>query len=146
MRPLTEAPGSEYGKSVFDTETEIVCDVYISQHSNREFEIKGIKYLIDEKELDDLPSQSTDTHSRDPNPSSFKCNLDITKVKQLQQQDTHITEIATKCKRKMWDKDTLFVGWTWYCIQKKNKDAGQIFSICNHGTTNHATLHFIWEP
>ena len=72
----------EYGKFIFDTESEIICDVDISQHSNKEFEFKGIKYLIDEKELDDFSLQSTDTHSRDTNPSFFKCSLDMTKVKQ----------------------------------------------------------------
>ena len=69
--------GSEYGKSIFETDSEIVCGVHISQHSNREFEIKCIKYIIDEKDLDDFPSHGTDAHSSDPNPSLFKCNLDM---------------------------------------------------------------------
>ena len=56
---------SEYGKSIFNTESEIICDVDISQHSNREFEIQGIKYLINENDPDDLSSQSKDEHSKD---------------------------------------------------------------------------------
>ena len=88
----------------------MVCDVNISQHFYKEFEIKGIKYLVNEKDLDDLPSQSIDVHSKDHDPSSFKCNIDMTKVKQLQQQDTHTTEIATKCKSKKWNKPHYY--WT----------------------------------
>ena len=61
----------------FDTCSETICDFDINQHSSKELEIKGIKYLIDEKHLDNFPSQSTDAHSRDPNPSSFKGNLDM---------------------------------------------------------------------
>ena len=95
---------SKYGRSIFDSELDIISDINISQYSNREFEIKGIKYLIDEKDLDDPPSQIVDAHSKDPNPSPFKCNLDMTKVQQLQQQDTDITEIDTRCKSKKWDK------------------------------------------
>ena len=34
---------------IFETDSEIVCDVTIHQQSNREFEIKGIKYLIKKK-------------------------------------------------------------------------------------------------
>ena len=76
-----EELGSEYGKSIFDSELDMVCDINISQSSNRAFEIKGVIYLIDEKDLDDIPSESVDAHSKDPNPQPFKCNLDMTKVK-----------------------------------------------------------------
>ena len=43
------------------------------------FEVKGIKYLIDENDIDDLPPQSTDEYSADP------IQLDMEKIKQLQQ-------------------------------------------------------------
>ena len=82
----------------------MVYDVNIGQHSNGEFEIKGIENLVNEKDLVDFPSQSVDAHSKDPNPSSFKCNLDMTKMKQLQWQDTHIAETAIKSKSKKGDK------------------------------------------
>ena len=52
----------EYGKSIFDIDSEIICNVNISQHSNREFEIKSIKYL-DEKYLEKFLAKSTDVHS-----------------------------------------------------------------------------------
>ena len=35
---------------------------------------------------------------KDPNSLSFESNLDLTKIRQLQQQDAHISEIITKCK------------------------------------------------
>ena len=94
--------------NLFDLESEMVCDVNIIQHSNKEFEIKGIKYLVNKKDLDDLPSQSVDACSKDPHPSPFKCNLDMTKVKQLQQQGVYLAEIAIKCKSKKWDETLLF--------------------------------------
>ena len=71
-----EEPGSEYGKSIFETESEIVCNVNINQHSNR-----VIKYLICENDQDDLPSQSKDENSRNPILIALKCHLDMTKVK-----------------------------------------------------------------
>ena len=55
--------GSKYGQIYFDTISETICDVDISQDSNKEFEIKGVKYLIDEKDLDNFSSQSTDPNS-----------------------------------------------------------------------------------
>ena len=106
----------------------MVCDVNISQHSNSKFEIKGIKYLVNEKDLDDLPSQSVDAHSKDHNPSPFKFNLDMTNVKQLQQQDVHITEIATKCKSKKWDK-TLYYSDEHGIVYRKIKDGSNIFHV-----------------
>ena len=45
----------------------------------------GIKYLITEKDLNDFPSQSVDMNSKDHSLLPFKFNLDMTKVKQLQQ-------------------------------------------------------------
>ena len=51
---------------IFETDSEIVCDINIHHQSNREFEIKGIKCLINKKDIDDLPSQSKDGYSGDP--------------------------------------------------------------------------------
>ena len=76
--------GSVYGKSILTLESDIICD-NISQHPNGEFEIKGSEYLIDEKDLDDLPSQSVDAHLKNHSSSPFICNLCMTKVKQLLQ-------------------------------------------------------------
>ena len=75
MRLMTLGAESEYGKSIFDSELGMVYDINISQQPNREFEIKGIEYLIYGKYLDDLPSQSVDAHPKDPNPSPSNVTL-----------------------------------------------------------------------
>ena len=101
-------PGSEYGKSIFDLESEIEFDVNLSQPSNIKFEIKGIKYLLNEKDLDDFPSQSVDAHFKDPNASTFKHKIDMLKVKHLQKKNTRIAKKATKYKSKKWHQTLLF--------------------------------------
>ena len=112
---------SEYGKSTFDAESEIICDVNISQNSYKEL-------YIYEKYLDDFPSQSTDTNSRDLNPSSLKWNIDMTKVKLLEQQDTHIAEIATKCKSKKWDITLYFLN-EHATVYQNTKDGSNIVHV-----------------
>ena len=103
-----------------------VCDINLSQHPNKEFDIKGIKYLINEEDIDYLPSESVDAHFKDPKPSSFKCSHDMTKVKQLQQQDTHIAEIVTQCKSIKLDK-TLYYLDEHGIVYWKIKDGSNIF-------------------
>ena len=51
----------------------------------------------------------------------------MTKVKQLQQEDTHITDIATKCKSKKWDK-TLYIFDKHGIVYKRIKDRSNIFN------------------
>ena len=93
-----EKPGHEYGKSIFNSDLETVCNVDTSHDANQDFTVDSVKYQLDEKDLDDLSLQDTTTHLKDPSP--FKCNLDPTKVKQLQHQDMHISKIITMCKSK----------------------------------------------
>ena len=92
--------GSENGKFIFYTDPEIVCDVNTNLNSNIEFEIKGTKYPIYEKDTDDLHS-----HSK----HKYPVHLDMKKVKELQQNDTHITDIATNCKSMKWDRTLCFL-------------------------------------
>ena len=71
--------------AIFDSESDLLCDINISRHSYREFENKGTEYLINEKDLDDLPSHSIASHPKDPNPTPLNCNHDMRKVKHVQQ-------------------------------------------------------------
>ena len=77
----------------------------LANTQTKEFEVKGIiKYLAIEKNLDDVLSQSVDAHPKNHNLTPYKCNLGITKEKQLQQQDSHIIEIVMQGKSKKWEK------------------------------------------
>ena len=114
-----EEPGERIWQVYFDRDLEIVCDVDINQHSNREFEIKGVKFLIDEKDTDDLPLRSKDEYYGD------HIHSYITKVKQLQQ-DTHINYITTKFQSRKWDKTLYFLD-EHGIIYRKIKDESNIF-------------------
>ena len=107
--------GSEFGKSIFDTCSEIGSYANDNQHLNREFEVQDIKYLINENDLDDLPPQRKGEYSGD------LMHLDMGKIKQLQQQDTHIADIATRCKPMKWDKTPYFLDEC-YIVFRKIKD------------------------
>ena len=63
-----ENPGQEYGKSIFDTDVEAICNLDISQGLGKEFEVKGMKYYLDEEDLNDLFSHEANKHSGDSNP------------------------------------------------------------------------------
>ena len=65
-------------------------------------------------------------HSNDPNSLSFKTNLDLIKVRKLQQQDMHISEIITKCKSMKCDK-TLYYLDEHGTVYRKIKDRANIF-------------------
>ena len=65
LEQYPEKTGYEYGKSIFNTDIEAVCNVDISQNINIEFEIEGVKYYLDENDLNDPPSQSSDMHFED---------------------------------------------------------------------------------
>ena len=45
-----ENPGCEYGKSIFDTNKNIVCGVDSNQNIKNEIEMNGSKYCLDEKD------------------------------------------------------------------------------------------------
>ena len=56
----------------------------ISQNVNKAFEIEDVKYYLDDKDFNDLPSQCADMHFGDPNSLSSMSNLDPMKVRELQ--------------------------------------------------------------
>ena len=90
-------PGSKYDKSILTQNQKLYVMSILSNTVTGNLKLQVLNTLISEKDLDDLPTQSTEL-SRDLIPSSFKCNLHMTSVTQLKQQDTHFSEIATKCK------------------------------------------------
>ena len=63
-----------------------------------------MKNYLDEKDLNDLSSHDADMHSGDSNPLYLNSSLDLTKIRYIQQQDTHISEIVDKCKSMKYDK------------------------------------------
>ena len=67
-----------------------MTDTAIWAKLTQDFEIDGVKYQLNEEDLDDLSLQDTTTYVKDPNP--FKCDLYPTKVKQLQQEDIPISK------------------------------------------------------
>ena len=100
--------------------------------------VDGVKYQLDEIDLDDFSLKDTALHLKDPSP--FKCNLEVTKAKQQQQQDMHMCKIITKCRSEFHDKTLYYLdehGIAYY-ISKIN----QIFS-CSYGPSNFATLYTI---
>ena len=116
-------------------QTQYVMSV-LANTLNRKFEIKDIKYLVDEKDLDDLPSKSVDANSKDPDPSPFKCNLDMTKVKQSQQQETYITERATKCKSKKWNKTLCYLDKHEIVYRKIENRSNIFMHLCCYKLSN----------
>ena len=46
-----EKSGQEYGKSIFSMHENTVNDIGSNENINNKFEIDGIKYFLDEKEL-----------------------------------------------------------------------------------------------
>ena len=46
--------GHEYGKSILNSETEMVCSIKSNQKVNQDFEVDGVKYQFDSKHEDDL--------------------------------------------------------------------------------------------
>ena len=121
-----EKPGYEYGKAIFESDLEKTCNKDSSQDNNQDFEIDAVKYQLDKKDLDDLSSQDTSTHFEDHIP--FKCNLDLTKVKQLQQQDMHISKLITEFKSKNHDKTLCYLDED-SIAYGKIKDGSNIFHI-----------------
>ena len=60
--------GHEYGKSVFDSET--VCSIEIKEKVNQDFEVGGVKYQLDAKQVDDLLLHDTSVNSKNHDPLS----------------------------------------------------------------------------
>ena len=91
-----EKEGHEYGKSIFDSESETGSNIDDSHKVNQKFEIDSVKYQCDEKHVDDLSLHNTLVHSENHDPLKYK--LDLAKIKQLQGKDMHLSKIITKCK------------------------------------------------
>ena len=66
-------------------------------------------YYLDVKDPSYLSSHDVDMHSEDSNPLSLNSNLDLMKIRYLQQQDTHISEIIDKCKSKKCEKTLYYL-------------------------------------
>ena len=65
-----EKPGHGYGKSIFDYNLETVCNVDFSYNAEKDFEIEGLKYHLNKKDLDDLSLQGANTHFETLTPSN----------------------------------------------------------------------------
>ena len=62
---------------------------------NQEFEIDGIKYQLDTEHKDDISLSDTIVKPKLQDPQ--QCKLDLTEVKQLQEQDPCLSKITVKC-------------------------------------------------
>ena len=73
-----EKPGPEYGKSIFDTDENMVNSLDSDQNSNNKFKIDGRQYILDKNDLDNTHASTTSATSL-----PHACNLDPVKIKQL---------------------------------------------------------------
>ena len=103
-----------------------VCSVKSNQNVNNEFEIDAIKYCLNEKYLTYFQSQGTDAHIVDANSFSHIYNLYPTKIKQLKQQDIHISKLLINVNQRKLNKKP-------YCLDehgityRKKRDGPNIF-------------------
>ena len=98
----------EYGKSIFDSESETVSNIGTSQKVKQNFEVDSVKCQCNEEHVDDLSLHDTSVYSKDH--YLLKCKLDITEVKQSQGQDMHLSKIIKKCKpQHHYDKTLYFL-------------------------------------
>ena len=88
-----EEPGQEHGKSIFDAHKNTVNSIKSDQNMNNKFEIDGIKYSLDEKELANTRLHNTSANGTGTNSLPCTCNLDPEKIKWLQQQDEYLTKL-----------------------------------------------------
>ena len=64
--------GHEYGKSIFDSETETAHSIENNQKVNQDFEVDGIKYQFDVQHIDDFPLHDTSMNTKHHDPLSAK--------------------------------------------------------------------------
>ena len=88
--------GHEYGKSIFDSETEMIYSIENNQKVNQDFEVDGVKQQFDVKHVDDISLYDTSVNSK--HHVLPQSELDPTQIKQLQVQDTYLSKIIAKCK------------------------------------------------
>ena len=60
----------EYGKSIFDSETEMVCSLENNQKIKQDFEVDSVKYQFDLKHVDNLSLHYTSVNSKHHDPLS----------------------------------------------------------------------------
>ena len=70
--------------------------MHSNQKVNQDFEVDSIRYQLDSKHVDGLSLHNTAVQSKYCNPP--QCELNLTKVKQLQGQNMHLSKIIAKCK------------------------------------------------
>ena len=87
-----EKSGQEYGKSIFDMDKNMRNSFDSDLTSNDKFESDRREYPLDRNDLDNTHASATITNSL-----QHTCNLDLEKLKQLQQ-DEYITKLIAKCK------------------------------------------------
>ena len=75
-----EVPGYQYGKSIFYTD-KTVYSIDSDQNVNNKFEIDGIKYWLNEKDLANFKSLDTNAHTIGTNSLLSMCNLNPEKNK-----------------------------------------------------------------
>ena len=59
--------GYEYGKSIFDTDENTVYNIESDQNVNNKFQIDGIKYYLNGKDLANFKSQDTNAYTINTN-------------------------------------------------------------------------------
>ena len=60
-----EEPGQEYGKSIFDTDKNIINSLDNDQNSNDKFIIDGQQYILDKNDTDNTHASTISTTSLD---------------------------------------------------------------------------------
>ena len=78
---------------MFETDENILHSLDNDHKSADQFEINGQQYILDKNDADNTHASNTSTHSL-----PHTCNLDLQKLKQLQQQDENNTKLIPKCK------------------------------------------------
>ena len=75
MKLINPKEGHEYGKSIFDSETEKVYIIENSQKVNQEFEFDGVKYQFDARHVYDLLLHDMSVNPRHHDPPQCKLLL-----------------------------------------------------------------------
>ena len=86
-------PGQEYGKTIFETDENIIHSLDDDQKSADQFEINGQQNTLHKNNTDNTYASNT---SNDSLPHTG--NSDLQRIKQLQQQDENITKLIAMCR------------------------------------------------
>ena len=106
-----EESGQEYSKSIFDMDENTVNSIESDKKNiNNKFEIDGIKYSLDEKDLGNTRLQNTGTNATGTNSLPCICYLGSENIKWLQQKDECVTKLIDMCKATKNEKISHFFG------------------------------------